>query len=194
MKFSAMLALIVALLAGSAVAGERKVVIDTLGETLLVLDGGRVIARFDGISVGRAGTALLRRRGDNTTPLGRFRIAWINRQSRFRLFFGFDYPNRPVAQRALEAGLIDRATFDAIVTAIDAGRIPPQNTPLGGYLGIHGLGHGDPLIHARMNWTEGCIALDNAQIEALAKLIGIGTEVVVGEGVAKQMVAALGRP
>ena len=59
------------------------------------------------------------------------------------------------------------------------GDIPPQVTPLGGYLGIHGVGEGDPGIHADFNWTHGCIALTNQQIDDLAGWIRIGMRVVV---------------
>ena len=59
------------------------------------------------------------------------------------------------------------------------GQTPPQNTALGGYIGIHGLGNRDPAIHKKMNWTDGCIALTDEQIEQLAQWIDVGTRVVI---------------
>jgi L,D-peptidoglycan transpeptidase YkuD (ErfK/YbiS/YcfS/YnhG family) len=56
---------------------------------------------------------------------------------------------------------------------------PPQNTILGGAIGIHGIGNGDPEIHKRFHWTEGCVAVTNEQIERLAELVDIGTRVVI---------------
>jgi len=174
---------------GYAKADERYwLLIDTSAQSLMVMEGKTVKQRFSNISVGRAGTAPLRQRGDNTTPLGSFHIAWVNRDSRYKTFFGFDYPNQPLAAKALRQGLIDPPTYDEITSAIRRGQLPPQNTPLGGYLGIHGLGRADPKIHAAMNWTQGCIALTNAQIDELARWIEVGMRVVVSEG----QVATLG--
>ncbi len=168
---------------GHASAEERYwLLVDTSAQSLMVMEGKRVKQRFGNISLGRAGTAPLRRRGDNRTPLGSFRIAWVNHDSRYKTFFGFDYPNRPLAEKALRQGLIDPLTYEEITGAIRRGRLPPQNTALGGYLGIHGLGRADPQIHATMNWTQGCIALTNEQIDELTKWVEVGMRVVVSEG------------
>ncbi len=156
--------------------------IDTSAQSLMVMEGKTVKRRFSNIAVGRNGTSPVHQRGDNTTPLGGFRIAWVNRNSRYKTFFGFDYPNLPLAEKALQQGLIDPLTYDEITTAIRRGQLPPQNTPLGGHLGIHGLGRADPDIHATMNWTQGCVALTNRQIDELAKWVEVGTRVVISEG------------
>ncbi len=161
---------------------SRWLLVDTSAQSLMVMEGQTIKQRFDNISVGRNGTAPLRYRGDNTTPLGTFRIAWVNPNSRYKTFFGFDYPNLPLAEQALRRGLIDLAAYNEISSAIRHGQLPPQNTPLGGYLGIHGLGRADPKIHATMNWTQGCIALTNQQIDELSQWIEVGTRVVISEG------------
>ena len=67
-----------------------------------------------------------------------------------------------------------RPQFDAIKKAHVEGQVPPQNTKLGGYVGIHGLGRGDPGIHHDLNWTRGCIAVTNAQMNQLMGLVGKG--------------------
>jgi lipoprotein-anchoring transpeptidase ErfK/SrfK len=46
-------------------------------------------------------------------------------------------------------------------------------------IGIHGLGNGDPLIHEEFNWTDGCIALTNEEVDELASWIHLGTRVEV---------------
>jgi hypothetical protein len=74
----------------------------------------------------------------------------------------------------LAAGEISQAEFDAIQEAHAKGRVPPQNTSLGGFIGIHGLGRGDPEIHRDLNWTKGCIAVTNAQMSQIMGLLGKG--------------------
>jgi L,D-peptidoglycan transpeptidase YkuD (ErfK/YbiS/YcfS/YnhG family) len=50
--------------------------------------------------------------------------------------------------------------YDAIIEAINNDRLPPQNTALGGEIYIHGGGIDG-------NWTRGCIALTNEEMETL---------------------------
>ncbi len=160
-------------------ADEVWVRVDTAARTLYILRDDTVLARLEDISIGRGGVSRERRLGDGTTPLGTFHIAWINSDSPFRLFFGFDYPNLDHARAALEGGHIDAQTYDVIREALESGRAPPQTTVLGGMLGIHGLGTSDPEVHRDFNWTKGCIALTNRQVEELARYARIGTRVVV---------------
>ena len=153
--------------------------IDVTKQTLSILQGVHIEKTFRNISVGRNGYTLDHQEGDGKTPLGVFHVAWINPNSRFHLFFGLDYPTRPYAEAALTHNLIDYATYTAINQAIYQGKLPPQDTPLGGNIGIHGIGHGSRRLHETANWTEGCIALTNEQIDQLAQWISLGTKVVI---------------
>ncbi|KAF0193219.1 MAG: hypothetical protein FD165_322 [Gammaproteobacteria bacterium] len=155
------------------------ILVDTRARTLTVNSADRVVKRFDGVAIGRNGAAETRAEGDGQTPLGTFEIAWVNDRSDFRLFFGLNYPTREHAERAFRAHLIDLSTYLDIQLAIDNHRLPPQNTRLGGYIGIHGLGRADPDIHASTNWTQGCVALTDQQIKQLAAWIKPGTRVVI---------------
>ncbi len=154
--------------------------VDTRAGMITVLQGDRVLQTFGGISIGRGGVAESRRRGDRTTPLGEFRIAWVKEQGgAFRRFYAFDFPRREDALRAWHDGRIDEAAYRSILRAHASGVPPPQDTPLGGYLGIHGLGDADPWVHRHFHWTEGCIALTNEQIDRLGQWMADGTRVVV---------------
>jgi murein L,D-transpeptidase YafK len=156
-----------------------RIVIDTKALTLQVMDGDREILAFTEIAIGRYGTSLNRRRGDNMTPLGHFNIAWITDNTSFHRFFGFNYPSKEYAERAFQAGHMDQKTWDKIRKALASGSLPPQNTILGGNLGIHGIGQGDIEVHKQYNWTNGCIALTNDQIDILSDWIRIGTPVEI---------------
>ena len=155
------------------------VLVDTKTLTLTVFSAHRVVARFRNIALGSGGTAQERWAGDEKTPLGRFRVAWIDWRSRFGIFFGLNYPTPVEASRAYLRNRISWADYRAIVAAARARRTPPQNTPLGGQIGIHGVGAGNPLVQRDINWTDGCIALSNRQIKSLALWVHIGTEVII---------------
>ena len=175
--------LLVAIILGMPAAawasgGQPWILVDTQALTLTVLSSkSHVLVRFQNISIGSGGAAKSHRRGDETTPLGVFHVSWIDRQSRFGTFYGLDYPSVSIALRAYVEGDISEAEFDAIVHALRHHRTPPQDTPLGGQLGIHGLGRGDPDIQQAVNWTDGCVALTNKQIRQLSRWIHVGTRV-----------------
>lgn len=165
--------------AGAAANQETWILIDTAVRRLDVYRGYTPIKRFRNLALGSGGPAPLHMAGDATTPLGEFRIMHINRTSRFHIFLGLNYPTRRHMAQAHAAGLVDAITHEAFLSMLDSRKVPPQNSPLGGHIGIHGIGEGDPSIHARYDWTQGCIALTNEQIEQLSQLVGVGTRVFI---------------
>ena len=170
---------LVLLMPMSVMASNAWVLVDTQNETVSVLQAGQTLLQLKGAAFGRGGVSEIRLRGDGRTPLGSFHIVSINRDSPFHLYFGLDYPTVEQAAAGYVQGLIDKVAFDEIVQAVAEGRVPPQDTPLGGNIGIHGVGNGSLRVHQRFNWTQGCIALTNDQIEKLAPWLVIGTRVVI---------------
>jgi len=164
----------------SVTAAEPWVLIDSQNRSLQVFKDGRMLAEFGNISFGRNGVSDFRTEGDGSTPTGTFHVSWINRQSGYLLFFGLNYPNKQHAEIALRKHIIDVDTYFDIVKAEYRHQRPPQNTVLGGQIGIHGLGHdADRKVHHYFNWTKGCVALTDRQITDLDTHIKIGTKVVI---------------
>ena len=112
------------------------------------------------------------RRGDACTPEGKFYICQKNPHSKYHLSLALSYPNIEHAERGLREGLIDGRQYDTIVRSITQGRIPPANTALGGDIFIHGDGE-------FWQWTYGCVALRNKDIDELFRVIKVGTEVII---------------
>lgn len=153
--------------------------VDAKKRELRVLQGGKVLAVFNPVSTGRWGVSATKRLGDGKTPLGEFRVVWEQAEGQFGPFLGIDYPSIGRAERALADNQITRKEYDAIIEAHRLGRVPPQHTRLGGHLGIHGLGRADPGIHRDVDWTQGCIAVTNEEMERLLEWAGIGTRVII---------------
>lgn len=147
--------------------------------TLHVYRGDREIEQFSPISIGRGGAARLRFSGARATPTGEFHINWINLDSRFNIFLGLDYPTLAHAREAREAGILSDDEFYDYLSYYRRHGAPPQDTVLGGNIGIHGLGESDPVWHRRFNWTDGCVAVTNQQIERLTDLVKLGTKVII---------------
>ncbi len=110
------------------------------------------------------------RQGDQCTPEGDFYVCRLVNPSQYYKAFLISYPNKEDAERGLKDGLITKAQQDAIISAISKGNTPPQNTSLGSLIEIHGEGVG-------YNWTLGCVAMENKDIDELWKLVRIGTPV-----------------
>lgn len=153
--------------------------VDTKNLTLQVKRGLKTVAVFNDIAIGRGGAGEKKIRGDDITPLGTYTIRWINRKSDYYVFYGFDYPSVTNVQKAFKQGNIDTQTYHAVLRAHRTAQAPPQDTVLGGQIGIHGLGRGDIRIHRMTNWTHGCVALTNEQIDRLDRWIDEGTVVVI---------------
>lgn len=162
-----------------ALADDAWVLVNTGQETVSVVKDGQKVLTFKGAAFGRGGIGAVRQRGDGQTPQGSYRIAWINHNSQYHVFFGLNYPTLTQALTGFNKGIIDKNSFDKIAQADIDGILPPQDTPLGGNIGIHGVGKGSLWMHKNFNWTDGCIALTNQQIEKLAPWLEIGTRVVI---------------
>ncbi len=168
------------LCAGAAVAEDSMwLLVDTDALRIEVKKGELTVDTISDIAIGRGGAGYKLHRGDNVTPYGDYRIGWVGERSNFRRFFGLTYPNAQDARTALIKGIIDKSTYERIVEAVENNQIPPQNTPLGGQIGIHGLGAADEKIHKSMNWTHGCIAMTNHQIDHLSRYVAPGMVVKI---------------
>lgn len=150
---------------------------------LVVRRGDEVVRRYHA-AYGKGGAGTKLKLGDNKTPIGVYRIVEFKSDSRFHFFMQIDYPNLLDAWHGYRRELIDAGQFRAIATAHRDSSVPPQDTALGGYIGIHGIGEtsAEKLdVHAFENWTNGCIALTNEEITELRSLVAIGTRVVISE-------------
>lgn len=121
------------------------------------------------------------RQGDNRTPEGQFFITDKERLDNDpylgRKWMGISYPDAVHAQQALESQLISFNQYQEIIAANKEKVQPPQNTPLGGWIGIHG-GRED-LTKQSINWTEGCLAMQDKDLEELYGLVQYGTPIII---------------
>lgn len=160
-------------LATAPVVGDR-VVIDTASRTLTVFAGKVALREF---SVGLAGNGVgKQQRGDRRNPRGTYRL-FKGRASKFHRFLPVAYPNSDDARRGLEKGLITQAQADAILSAERRGVLPPQDTALGGAIGVHGIGNAlgidlGPLqvLHRLVNLSDGCFVLTDSEVVELERL------------------------
>jgi murein L,D-transpeptidase YafK len=180
---TAAVAVTVALVAGHSVGAARSSPNDQAlyiwkGRRLMVLrEGGQIVRRFD-VVLGMDPEDPKVQRGDNRTPEGTYFVREKKTQSSFRRFLGLSYPNVTDADRGLDRSLISQEEWADIFFANLRGRTPPWTTRLGGRIGIHGYGDRPELF---VDWTQGCIAVRNDDIEYLYQRVEIGTPVHIKE-------------
>ena len=110
---------------------------------------------------------------DWRTPEGTFFVVSKNPNSKYYKAFVLNYPNAEDARRGYKQGLISKEEYQAIVQAEQTHSVPPMNTMLGGWIEIHGNGTG-----GGTNWTQGCIAITNEEMDELWDLVQVGTPVL----------------
>ena len=143
----------------------------------LELRYGDYVDREFKVSLGRAPRFAKEERGDYRTPVGRYYIS-SKHVSRFHRFMHISYPNIDDAEKGYQRGLIDADQWADIFFANLHGDTPSPRTRLGGMVGIHGFGHREYLP---IDWTEGCIAVSNDEIEYLYDVTPLGTPVIINE-------------
>lgn len=123
---------------------------------LLLGQDGAILRAFDGIQLGDVPEGHKQFEGDERTPEGRYVIDRGNPASAYHLSLHISYPDAR-----------DRAFAES------QGRSP------GGQIFMHG--QPDWLGSGRIpgDWTDGCIAVSNAEIEELWALVGDGTPIKI---------------
>jgi L,D-peptidoglycan transpeptidase YkuD (ErfK/YbiS/YcfS/YnhG family) len=135
-----------------------KVLIEKQARQLTLIAKGEVIKTYT-IALGGNPVGPKEREGDNKTPEGIYFIDSRNGNSGYHLSLHISYPNGLDNMRARELG------------------VRP-----GGDIMIHGIKNGfSPVgtVHAESDWTQGCIAVTNQEMEEIYKLVPNGTLVEI---------------
>ena len=123
-----------------------------------LLSGGKVVRTYK-VALGRGGLAPKEREGDARTPEGHYVIDSRNEHSGFYRALHISYPNSVDRSRAARLGV----------------------SP-GGAIMIHGIKNGLGWLgaaHRTVDWTAGCIAVTDDEIDEVWKLVPIGTPVEI---------------
>ena len=115
------------------------------------------------VGLGRVPEGAKQQEGDGRTPEGVYRICLIKEQGKYGRSLGLSYPGAADAQLAHAQERIDASTLQAILEAHAHRRRPPWGSALGGEIYIHEGG-------SQTDWTQGCIALDAADMDVLFPL------------------------
>jgi murein L,D-transpeptidase YafK len=103
--------------------------------------------------------------GDRKTPEGVYHIASKRPHEKWDKMMLIDFPTQADLEKFKE-----RKTRGLI----------PKNARIGGGIAIHGTWpHDDMAVDLYQNWTNGCIALKNEDVDELYDLLPVGAQVVI---------------
>jgi murein L,D-transpeptidase YafK len=166
----------------STLAGELRIVIWKSQYTLTLYKGDRPVKTYRAVFGRGYLNGDKHRSGDKRTPEGEFFVCTMNHSKRFYKFMGLSYPGIQHADQGLRARLISPKQYELIRQAQAERRQPPWDTGLGGAVGIHGRTEGSAIAPpgwADQNWTDGCIALDNGDVDEIFGVVALGTPVII---------------
>jgi murein L,D-transpeptidase YafK len=135
-----------------------RIVIVKSARTLTLLRQGQVLKTYK-VALGQEPVGPKTQRGDSRTPEGDYVIDSRNPHSQFHLSLHVSYPNAADRARAVKLGVSPGG--DIMIHGL-----PPAYA----YLGA---------LHRQTDWTLGCIAVTNAEIEEIWSLVPNGTKVEI---------------
>jgi len=135
-----------------------KILIEKKERRLTLFSKGKVLKTYK-IALGGNPNGPKERQGDNKTPEGTYVIDSRNKDSRYHLSLHISYPNEKDKKRAKQLGV----------------------SP-GGDIMIHGIKNGLSWVgdlHTEVDWTKGCIAVTDEEIEEIDRLVPNGAIVEI---------------
>jgi murein L,D-transpeptidase YafK len=139
-------------------AKATSIMVEKNKHLMIVYSNGDVLRVYH-VSLGRGHISAKQREGDNRTPEGRYIIDSKNAHSTFYKSLHISYPS---AQDIAHARL--------------------QGVPPGGAVMIHGLRNDLKWLgslHRLRDWTKGCIAITDAEMDELWPLVDAGTPIEI---------------
>ncbi|WP_299690352.1 L,D-transpeptidase family protein [uncultured Vibrio sp.] len=130
--------------------------VDKSKRRMYLLKGDEVIQEYR-IALGKEPKGHKRFEGDKRTPEGKYRLDYIMEESEFYRSVHIDYP-RPSDKRWAEKNKVDP----------------------GGNIKVHGIRNGEwrsPDFIQSFDWTDGCIALTNQDMDEFIELVKMGTPI-----------------
>jgi murein L,D-transpeptidase YafK len=143
---------------GKTTQQADKILIIKSAHSMALLSGGKTLKTYK-VALGGVPVGPKRIEGDHKTPEGDYIIDAKNAHSRFHLSLHISYPSPADMERARKLG----------------------SRP-GGAIMIHGLASSFAFLgplHRQTDWTDGCIAVTNAEIEEIWRLVPVGTRVEI---------------
>jgi murein L,D-transpeptidase YafK len=139
-------------------ARADSVVVRKNDRTLSLMRGDRVLKVYK-IALGGNPTGAKQREGDHKTPEGRYVLDRRNAKSKFYRSIHISYPDEEDRNRARKMGL-----------------------PAGGDVMVHGLPNGFGwlgTLHRAHDWTDGCIAVTNQEMDEIWNAVPDGTPIEI---------------
>lgn len=157
--------------------GQKLILVEKFSRTLYLYQDTVLFKAFP-VSLGFDPISPKRREGDGATPEGLYYVSAKHRSRRYGLFIGLSYPSLKDIALARWEGRLNPKEYQLCLEEIRTNR--HGHCPLGYNIGIHGggvfrKGENGP----ERDWTHGCIALDDKDVEVVYNFVEPGTPVLI---------------
>ena len=142
----------------TAFAEVDLVKVDKSERKMYLLSAGEIVKVYD-VALGANPKGHKEQEGDEKTPEGEYTLDYKKEDSAFYKAIHISYPNQKDIENAKKLGV----------------------NP-GGLIMIHGQRNGLGWLSwltQRFNWTNGCIALTNAEMDEFMELVDVGTKIQI---------------
>jgi murein L,D-transpeptidase YafK len=135
-----------------------RILVEKSERKLSILRGGKVLKTYR-VALGRNPIGAKEEEGDNKTPEGIYTIDYRNPKSDYHLALHISYPSAEDTTRAAQRGV--NAGFDIMIHGLPNGQ---------GWMGA---------AHRQKDWTAGCIAVTDKEIDELYRVTPDGTTIEI---------------
>jgi murein L,D-transpeptidase YafK len=135
-----------------------RIVVEKSARTMKLMKGAKVLKTYK-VALSRRPVGAKEREGDHKVPEGEYVVDSKNSHSRFHLALHISYPN-----------------------AVDREKAQKLGARPGGNIEIHGLDSKYAWVGSlqrQVDWTDGCIAVTNPEIDEIWPMVPVGTPVEI---------------
>ena len=135
-----------------------RIVVEKSARTMKLMHGAKILKTYK-VALSREPVGAKEREGDHKVPEGEYVVDSKNSRSRFHLALHISYPNGADREKARKLG------------------VRP-----GGNIEIHGLDSKYSWVGSlqrQVDWTDGCIAVTNPEIDEIWPIVAVGTPVEI---------------
>jgi murein L,D-transpeptidase YafK len=146
------------LMPGTAFGEIDRVLVDKSQRKMFLLKESEIVRQYT-VALGGIPKGHKQREGDQKTPEGVYILDYVNENSSFHRSMHINYPSAADLKKATERGV----------------------NP-GGMIMVHGQRKGSGVSNSLLqlfDWTDGCIALSNSEMDEFISLVPVGTEIEI---------------
>lgn len=162
---------------------KPAIVVDKKNYTLELYEDTVLVKTYKA-AFGKSSRAIKESFVDNATPTGDYSICFIDSASKYHRYFLLNYPKQLDVVEAYKKQWITKDEYYMMLKNLNLNKYAFDGLEKFSKIGIHGIGEYNFIFRNlpfTFNWTNGSVAVSNADIDELFRVVKIGTPVLIKE-------------